>query len=300
MAFSFKYASYPTVGLSFPFDRNSLWFPFPVTRSFPSRGYAVRSLLSGLKTEGSEPVGNVQNWPVQFCSLTSLALQLSVGAAWRIRTEAMAATTAIASSIATASSSSIAGESSSSKASRSSRDSCARPLCRELSSSFHSASASLRLEVSKATSYVAPAAGGRGGAARATIAVTPPAKVPRKKSLYELETFTGWLLREEQEGVIDGELTIVLSSIAVACKQIASLVQRAGISNLTGVQGAVNVQGEDQKKLDVISNEVSPSLPLSLCLSLASIIHLILKEVKLLVILCSSGRATVEWNSLIP
>ncbi|MCH90609.1 fructose-16-bisphosphatase chloroplastic-like, partial [Trifolium medium] len=33
-------------------------------------------------------------------------------------------------------------------------------------------------------------------------------------------------------------------------------VQRANISNLTGVQGAVNIQGEDQKKLDVVSNEV--------------------------------------------
>lgn len=52
---------------------------------------------------------------------------------------------------------------------------------------------------------------------------------------------------------------IVLSSISMACKQIAALVQRASISNLTGVQGAVNVQGEDQKKLDVVSNEVSGS-----------------------------------------
>ncbi|CAI9783297.1 unnamed protein product [Fraxinus pennsylvanica] len=37
---------------------------------------------------------------------------------------------------------------------------------------------------------------------------------------------------------------------------IASLVQRASISNLTEVLGAVNVQGEDQKKHDVFSNEV--------------------------------------------
>ncbi|KAF3492719.1 hypothetical protein DY000_02056143 [Brassica cretica] len=78
----------------------------------------------------------------------------------------------------------------------------------------------------------------------------------RKKSGYELQTLTGWLLRQEQKGEIDTELTIVMSSIAMACKQIASLVQRAGISNLTGVQGAVNIQGEDQKKLDVVSNEV--------------------------------------------
>ncbi|GMH30043.1 hypothetical protein Nepgr_031886 [Nepenthes gracilis] len=78
----------------------------------------------------------------------------------------------------------------------------------------------------------------------------------KKSSVYEIQTLTGWLLKQEQAGVIDAELTIVISSISTACKQIAALVQRAGISNLTGVQGAVNVQGEDQKKLDVVSNEV--------------------------------------------
>ncbi|CAN6471491.1 unnamed protein product [Victoria cruziana] len=82
------------------------------------------------------------------------------------------------------------------------------------------------------------------------------AEAKKKKSSYEIQTLTGWLLKQEQAGNIDAELTIVLSSISMACKQIASLVQRAGISNLTGIQGAVNVQGEDQKKLDVVSNEV--------------------------------------------
>ena len=48
--------------------------------------------------------------------------------------------------------------------------------------------------------------------------------------------------QEEIKGTIDGELAIVLSSIAVACKQIASLVTRAGISNLTGLAGAANIQ----------------------------------------------------------
>ncbi|KAF9679993.1 hypothetical protein SADUNF_Sadunf06G0073700 [Salix dunnii] len=80
-----------------------------------------------------------------------------------------------------------------------------------------------------------------------------------KKSRFEVQTLTSWLLKQEQVGVIDAELTIVISSISMACKQIASLVQSASISNLTGVQGAVNVQGEDQKKLDVVSNEVFSS-----------------------------------------
>ncbi|MED6134921.1 hypothetical protein PIB30_041481 [Stylosanthes scabra] len=84
----------------------------------------------------------------------------------------------------------------------------------------------------------------------------PPTETKKKSSGFELYTLTSWLLKQELEGAIDAELTIVLSSISMACKQIASLVQRANISNLTGIQGATNVQGEDQKKLDVVSNEV--------------------------------------------
>jgi len=90
----------------------------------------------------------------------------------------------------------------------------------------------------------------------AAVGTAASGRQTKKKSTYELQTLTTWLLQQEQAGAIDAELTIVLSSISMACKQIASLVQRAGISNLTGVQGAVNVQGEDQKKLDVVSNEV--------------------------------------------
>ncbi|CAH1432231.1 fructose-1,6-bisphosphatase, chloroplastic [Lactuca sativa] len=104
-----------------------------------------------------------------------------------------------------------------------------------------------------------PVAGG--GAATTTggvrcMAVAAEAASVKKTSSYQIMTLTTWLLKQEQSGIIDAELTIVLSSISMACKQIASLVQRASISNMTGVQGAVNIQGEDQKKLDVISNEV--------------------------------------------
>lgn len=103
-----------------------------------------------------------------------------------------------------------------------------------------------------------------GGAGVRCMAVGEATTETKRKTGYELQTLTSWLLKQEQAGVIDAELTIVLSSISMACKQIASLVQRANISNLTGVQGAVNVQGEDQKKLDVVSNEVSVTRFLSL------------------------------------
>jgi len=104
-----------------------------------------------------------------------------------------------------------------------------------------------------------------GVAVRAAVKVDSPSSLPIKKrpttqgrrGQYDITTFTTWVIRQEQEGTIDGELAIVLSSISLACKQIASLVQRAGISNMTGLQGVENIQGEEQKKLDVISNEVS-------------------------------------------
>eukprot|EP00798_Chlamydomonas_sp_ICE-L_P014544 gene14544-20584_t len=90
--------------------------------------------------------------------------------------------------------------------------------------------------------------------AAAAPQATPAAA--KKANGYEMYTLTTWLLKEEAKGTIDGELCTVISQIAVACKQISSLVNRAGISNLTGVAGAQNVQGEDQKKLDVIANDV--------------------------------------------
>uniref|UniRef100_A0A7N0RH77 fructose-bisphosphatase n=1 Tax=Kalanchoe fedtschenkoi TaxID=63787 RepID=A0A7N0RH77_KALFE len=94
------------------------------------------------------------------------------------------------------------------------------------------------------------------GGVKCMAVVSAETGTSNKRSGFQIQTLTSWLLRQEQARVIDAELTIVLSSISMACKQIGSLVQRASISNLTGVQGGVNVQGEDQKKLDVISNEV--------------------------------------------
>lgn len=65
------------------------------------------------------------------------------------------------------------------------------------------------------------------------------------------------MANEDMEHLKD--MQTLMSSIQLACKKIQSLVQRAGISNLTGLEdggGSVNVQGEEQKKLDVLSNEV--------------------------------------------
>lgn len=52
-----------------------------------------------------------------------------------------------------------------------------------------------------------------------------------------------------------GELTNLLYDVALAAKLIGAQVRRAGLANLLGTVGAVNVQGEEQQKLDVFANE---------------------------------------------
>lgn len=53
-----------------------------------------------------------------------------------------------------------------------------------------------------------------------------------------------------------GDLSDILYDIALAAKMISSKVRRAGLSDILGVAGQENVQGEVQQKLDVIANEI--------------------------------------------
>ncbi len=52
-----------------------------------------------------------------------------------------------------------------------------------------------------------------------------------------------------------GELSNLLYDIALAAKIIAAAIRRAGLVNILGSANALNVQGEEQQKLDVIANE---------------------------------------------
>jgi len=53
-----------------------------------------------------------------------------------------------------------------------------------------------------------------------------------------------------------GEFSWLLSGITLATKMIQAKVRRAGLTDILGAQGNVNVQGEVQQKLDVYANEV--------------------------------------------
>ena len=54
----------------------------------------------------------------------------------------------------------------------------------------------------------------------------------------------------------DHDLVILLNALATSCKLITSAVQRAGVAKLYGLAGEVNSTGDDQKKLDVLSNDM--------------------------------------------
>lgn len=64
-------------------------------------------------------------------------------------------------------------------------------------------------------------------------------------------------LRAAKERNGTGNLPDVIAAIALASKSIANKVRRARITgDIIGEAGNINIQGEDQQKLDVISNEL--------------------------------------------
>jgi len=64
------------------------------------------------------------------------------------------------------------------------------------------------------------------------------------------------LSRFVMQNTRDVDLVILLNALATSFKLITSAVQRAGVAKLYGLAGEVNSTGDDQKKLDVLSNEM--------------------------------------------
>lgn len=73
----------------------------------------------------------------------------------------------------------------------------------------------------------------------------------------DLMTLTRFVLNEQSKfPEARGDLTILLNHIVLGCKFVCSSVSKAGLAKLFGLAGLTNVQGEEQKKLDVLSNDV--------------------------------------------
>lgn len=70
-------------------------------------------------------------------------------------------------------------------------------------------------------------------------------------------SLTRYLIEQQREaGHIPAQLRLLLEVVARACKRISLTVNKGALGSVLGSAGSENVQGEAQKKLDIIANEV--------------------------------------------
>ena len=79
----------------------------------------------------------------------------------------------------------------------------------------------------------------------------PPVGGRAAEHLVTIERF----LADHQPPDATGSLSRLLDDIALAGKLIASQTRRAGLTELLGKSGAVNVQGEEQKLMDMYADD---------------------------------------------
>ena len=70
-------------------------------------------------------------------------------------------------------------------------------------------------------------------------------------------SLTRYLVEQQRvDGHIPSQLRLLIEVVARACKGISQAVNKGALGGVLGSAGSENVQGEMQKKLDVIANEV--------------------------------------------
>ncbi|MCW5577012.1 MAG: class 1 fructose-bisphosphatase [Dokdonella sp.] len=77
--------------------------------------------------------------------------------------------------------------------------------------------------------------------------MSSPSKVSLSRFLIE---------QQRQHGHINADLRLLIEVVARACKRISIAVGKGALGGVLGSAGTENVQGETQKKLDVLSNEI--------------------------------------------
>ncbi len=69
-------------------------------------------------------------------------------------------------------------------------------------------------------------------------------------------SLTRYLIEEQHAGRINADLRQLVAVVARACTSISIAVSKGALGGVLGDAGTGNVQGEAQKKLDVLSNEI--------------------------------------------
>ncbi|MBI5120546.1 MAG: class 1 fructose-bisphosphatase [Rhodospirillales bacterium] len=73
---------------------------------------------------------------------------------------------------------------------------------------------------------------------------------------YKRLTLSHNLLEEQRRLGRSGTFTSLMTDIITACKMVSREVNRGALVGNLGLAGAENVQGEEQKKLDVLANDI--------------------------------------------
>jgi fructose-1,6-bisphosphatase I/sedoheptulose-1,7-bisphosphatase len=75
--------------------------------------------------------------------------------------------------------------------------------------------------------------------------------------LMDRSTLAQFLIEERRRHPdSSGELNSLILDVALACKAISRRVAHGALSGVLGKEGTVNVQGEDQTRLDVVANDL--------------------------------------------
>ena len=76
-------------------------------------------------------------------------------------------------------------------------------------------------------------------------------------ALHRRTTLTKYLIEQQREtNNLPADLRLLIEVVARACKAISYHVSKGALGDALGTAGSENVQGEVQKKLDILSNEI--------------------------------------------
>ncbi|MCD4770205.1 MAG: class 1 fructose-bisphosphatase [Bacteroidales bacterium] len=74
---------------------------------------------------------------------------------------------------------------------------------------------------------------------------------------YNITTLDDFIIKRQKDyPTAKGEFSRILHHIGTAAKMVNNKINRAGLADILGLAGDVNVQGESQQKLDVYADEV--------------------------------------------
>ena len=108
-----------------------------------------------------------------------------------------------------------------------------------------------------------------------------------------MTTFETYL--ESHKGtLLDDDLIVVLKNVAEATRQISDRLRTSSLDGLTGATEVTNVQGETQKPLDILSNDIM----LEACRKSASVSFAVSEELDTEVAIHADGKYAVIFDPL--